>query len=137
MGRSIKDSINDAAFTFVKQGFQEPTTNVVDIKPAVPPVVSKTPPAAKPEPQPDPQPKSESITQPPSRPEKKKAPIKPKLEELPDHRVPLSTRMRAGLVAEIKREGLRRQLAGTEPQTVQAILEEAAEQWLKRNSTPE
>jgi len=137
MGRSIKDSINDAAFTFVKQGFQEPTTNVVDIKPAVTPVESKSQAAAKPEPQPDPQPKSESKTQPSSRPEKKKTPVKPKLEELSDHRVPLSTRMRAGLVAEIKREGLRRQLAGTEPQTVQAILEEAAEQWLKRNSTPE
>jgi len=133
MGRSIKDSINDAAFSFVKQGFEEPGANVVDIKPTSTPVEAKPQPAAKPEPQPEPEVKA----QPTPRPEKKKAPIKPKLAEIPDHRVPLSTRMRAGLVAEIKREGLRRQLAGTEPQTVQAILEEAAEQWLKRNSTPE
>ena len=43
---------------------------------------------------------------------------------------PLNTRLRADFVAALKRASLERQLAGTEPNTLRAILEEAIEPWL-------
>ena len=49
------------------------------------------------------------------------------------NRVPLSTRMRADFAKALKRASLERQLEGVEPNTLQDILEEAAEPWLKSN----
>ncbi len=46
-------------------------------------------------------------------------------------RSPISTRIRADLGAALKRASLERQLSGTEPNTLQDILEEAIEPWLK------
>jgi len=46
-------------------------------------------------------------------------------------RVPLTTRIRPELAAALKRASLERQLAGQTPNTVQDILEEALEPWLK------
>ena len=129
--RSIKDSIGGAAFDFVKQGLEEPKKTPATSQPA------KTIEDDSPEPaiekklavgSAEEKPKTEK---PKSSPKKKAAPV----AEENNHLVPLSTRMKAGLVAEIKREGLRRQLAEDPVCTVQAILEQAAEDWLKRNST--
>lgn len=49
------------------------------------------------------------------------------------NRVPLSTRMRADFAKALKRASLERQLHGVEPNTLQDILEAAAEPWLKSN----
>ena len=46
-------------------------------------------------------------------------------------RVPLTTRIRPELAAALKRASLERQLAGQTPNTVQDILEQALEPWLK------
>src|SRR4051812_29633970 len=48
-------------------------------------------------------------------------------------REPLTTRIRADLAQALKRSSLQRQLQGIEPNTVQDILEEALEPWLKSN----
>jgi hypothetical protein len=48
-------------------------------------------------------------------------------------RLPLTTRLRADLVKGLKRASLERQLSGAKPNTVQEILEEALEPWLKQN----
>lgn len=48
-------------------------------------------------------------------------------------RAPISTRIRADMAAALKRASLERQLAGIEPHTLQDILEEAIEPWLKAN----
>ena len=48
-------------------------------------------------------------------------------------RVPFSTRMRADFSAALKRASLERQLAGVEPNTLQDILEQAVEPWLRSN----
>ena len=48
-------------------------------------------------------------------------------------RVPFSTRMRADFAAALKRASLERQLAGIEPNTLQDILEQAVEPWLRGN----
>ena len=47
------------------------------------------------------------------------------------NRVPLSTRMREDFAKARQRASLERQLQGVEPNTLQDILEEAAEPWLK------
>ncbi len=44
---------------------------------------------------------------------------------------PVSTRLRADLVAALKRASLERQLQGIEPSSLRAILEDAIEPWLK------
>ena len=50
----------------------------------------------------------------------------------PTHsRAPISTRIRADLATALKRASLERQLSGTEPNTLQDILEEAIEPWLR------
>lgn len=46
---------------------------------------------------------------------------------------PISTRVRADFAAALKRASLERQLKGVEPNTLQDILEEAIEPWLKTN----
>ncbi len=52
----------------------------------------------------------------------------------PTHpRSPLTTRIRSDFTAALKRASLERQLSGTEPSTLQDILEEAIEPWLKAN----
>ena len=48
-------------------------------------------------------------------------------------RVPFSTRMRADFAAALKRASLERQLAGVEPNTLQDMLEQAVEPWLRSN----
>ncbi len=48
-------------------------------------------------------------------------------------RVPISTRIRGDFAAALKRCSLERQLKGIEPNTLQDILEEAIEPWLKTN----
>ena len=49
-------------------------------------------------------------------------------------RAPISTRIRADFAQALKRASLERQLSGTEPNTLQDILEEAIEPWLKSHS---
>ena len=48
-------------------------------------------------------------------------------------RVPISTRIRGDFATALKRCSLERQLNGTQPNTLQDILEEAIEPWLKSN----
>lgn len=48
-------------------------------------------------------------------------------------RAPISTRIRADFAAALKRASLERQLSGTEPNTLQDILEQAIEPWLRSN----
>jgi hypothetical protein len=48
-------------------------------------------------------------------------------------RAPISTRMRADFAAALKRASLERQLSGIEPNTLQDILEQAVEPWLRSN----
>ena len=128
--RSIKDSIGGAAFEFVKQGFEESVEKQA---------AKQSKKAEEPKPEPTMEKKLAVVSReektktekPKAQPKRKPA---PPVEEN-THRVPVSTRMKSGLVAEIKREGLRRQLAGDSVCTMQAILEQAAEDWLKRNST--
>ncbi len=48
-------------------------------------------------------------------------------------RTPISTRVRADFAAALKRASLERQLKAVEPNTLQDILEEAIEPWLKAN----
>jgi len=51
----------------------------------------------------------------------------------PVARVPLTTRMRGDFAAALKRASLERQLASRFPNTLQDILEEALEPWLRTN----
>ena len=51
----------------------------------------------------------------------------------PFSRVPISTRIRQEFAAALKRASLERQLNGVEPNTLQDILEQAIEPWLKSN----
>ncbi len=46
-------------------------------------------------------------------------------------RAPISTRIRSDFAQALKRASLERQLSSTEPNTLQDILEEAIEPWLK------
>ena len=48
-------------------------------------------------------------------------------------RIPISTRMREDFSKALKRASLERQLKGLEPNTLQDILEEAIEPWLRSN----
>lgn len=48
-------------------------------------------------------------------------------------RTPLSSKIRADFAAALKRASLERQLKGIYPNTLQDILEEAIEPWLKTN----
>jgi hypothetical protein len=48
-------------------------------------------------------------------------------------RAPLTTRIRSDFGAALKRASLERQLSGTKPNTLQDILEEALEPWLRKN----
>jgi hypothetical protein len=48
-------------------------------------------------------------------------------------RVPISTRIRTEFVAALKKASLQRQLDGVEPNSLQDILEQAIEPWLKSN----
>jgi hypothetical protein len=51
----------------------------------------------------------------------------------PSARVPISTRIRAEYAEALKRASLERQLNKVEPSTLQDILEQAIEPWLKSN----
>ena len=51
----------------------------------------------------------------------------------PVSRVPLTTRVRSDFAAALKRASLERQLGGVYPQTLQDILEQALEPWLRAN----
>lgn len=52
----------------------------------------------------------------------------------PFARVPISTRIRAEYADALKRASLERQLNKVEPNTLQDILEEAIEPWLRNNN---
>ena len=56
-----------------------------------------------------------------------------KRQPAPIGRVPLSTRIRTDYATALKRASLERQLGGTVPNTLQDILEEALEPWLRAN----
>ena len=65
-----------------------------------------------------------------------KEPAKPAAPVVPAaslNRVPISTRIRDDFARALKRASLERQLEGREPNTLQDILEEAIEPWLKAN----
>ena len=49
------------------------------------------------------------------------------------NRAPITTRMREDYAKALKRASLERQLEGIEPNTLQDILEEAVEPWLRAN----
>jgi hypothetical protein len=49
------------------------------------------------------------------------------------NRAPISTRIREDFAKALKRASLERQLNGAEPNTLQDILEEAIEPWLRNN----
>ncbi len=49
------------------------------------------------------------------------------------NRAPISTRIRADYATALKRASLERQLQGVEPNTLQDILEQAIEPWLRSN----
>lgn len=51
----------------------------------------------------------------------------------PISRSPISTRIRSDYATALKRASLERQLAGVTPSTLQDILEEAIEPWLRGN----
>jgi len=51
----------------------------------------------------------------------------------PHSRVPISTRVRSDFAAALKRASLERQLNSQEPNTLQDILEQAIEPWLRSN----
>jgi hypothetical protein len=65
--------------------------------------------------------------------DKPQKPQQPTPQTLTINRVPISTRMREDFAKALKRASLERQLKGIEPNTLQDILEEAAEPWLKSN----
>lgn len=52
---------------------------------------------------------------------------------VPLSRTPLSTKLREDFAKALKRASLERQLHGQEPNTVQDILEEALEPWLRKH----
>ncbi|MBI5765470.1 MAG: hypothetical protein HZA51_18330 [Planctomycetes bacterium] len=62
-----------------------------------------------------------------------KEPAKPNVAAPNLSRVPISTRIRDDYARALKRASLERQLEGREPNTLQDILEEAIEPWLKAN----
>lgn len=63
-----------------------------------------------------------------------KEPAKPNVSAAATlNRVPISTRIRDDFARALKRASLERQLEGKEPNTLQDILEEAIEPWLKAN----
>lgn len=59
----------------------------------------------------------------------------PTTESIPPaiNRVPISTRIRDDYAKALKRASLERQLKGIEPNTLQDILEQAVEPWLRAN----
>lgn len=63
------------------------------------------------------------------------APPEPAFAPVPAkiNRVPISTRLREDFAQSLKRASLERQLKNIEPNTLQDILEEALEPWLKAN----
>jgi len=62
-----------------------------------------------------------------------KAAPQPTQQTMVINRVPISTRMREDYAKALKRASLERQLNGAEPNTLQDILEQAVEPWLKSN----
>jgi hypothetical protein len=70
----------------------------------------------------------------PSLPEPPAAIAKPKLAPLTGiGRAPVGARIRTELAAALKRASLERQLQGVEPNTLQDILEDALEPWLRKH----
>ncbi len=70
----------------------------------------------------------------PARPERKAPTPQPSPPTPPKrHRVSITTRIREDFAAALKRASLERQLGGIEPSSLQEILEQAIEPWLKDN----
>jgi hypothetical protein len=90
-------------------------------------------PAALPAAAVSPPPAEEPPAQPPAEPPAR-ASEKPKLAPLTGiGRVPVGARIRTELAAALKRASLERQLQGIEPNSLQDILEEALEPWLRKH----
>ena len=64
---------------------------------------------------------------------KSTATVSPPAPKSPHARVPISTRIRTEYAEALKRASLQRQLENVEPNTLQDILEEAIEPWLRDN----
>ncbi|MGN6727615.1 MAG: hypothetical protein ACTHLZ_16980 [Tepidisphaeraceae bacterium] len=64
---------------------------------------------------------------------KPQTPIPSPVQSSPHTRVPLSTRIRAESSQALKKASLQRQLEGIETNSLQGILEEALEPWLRSN----
>ncbi|HEY7330669.1 MAG TPA: hypothetical protein VH592_23720 [Gemmataceae bacterium] len=78
-------------------------------------------------------PKSEAATKPePGAPATEPEAGKGRADSSPA-RVPLTVRFRADYAAALKRASLQRQLEGVRPNTLQDILEEALEPWLRKH----
>ena len=65
------------------------------------------------------------------KPKPESEPTIPEKAAPPIARAPITTRTRADFATALKRASLERQLSGTTPNTLQEILEEALEPWLK------
>ncbi len=84
-------------------------------------------------------PKSKPAAESPAAPPEPPAVPPPKHDKAHDHansstdRVGLTTRIRKDYAAALKRASLERQLQGVKPNTLQDILEEALEPWLRKN----
>lgn len=68
----------------------------------------------------------------PTKPEPTKTPT-PATPTVAVNRVPISTRIRDDLAKALKRASLERQLEGVEPSTLQDMLEQAIEPWLREH----
>lgn len=120
--RSIKESMNDAAFAFVKEGLSE--SKVTKPKPRIEPNLS--PQKAKPNNPPKVAPQKPTQTAKPPL-------VKKPAGTGPTHLVSVSTRLPASVYAQLKRAALLRQLDDREPSSIQQIITLASEDWLRRN----
>ena len=119
--KSISQSMPSAAFDFIKQGIGAPVTEkpvrqVSGLSPTSGETVKADRPARK----------SSAQKRKPSR-------SRPDTARL-SVRVALTTRLTPELIRRLQKEAFHRKLEGFAPDTIQLILEEAAELWLERNS---
>lgn len=121
--RSIKDSINDAAFAFVKEGFDEPSESNLLAMPAA---------TQEPKPHVEIPRKKKAKSESPKPSTRKSRPTAP--DRKSDHLVSVSTRMPSSLFADLKTLALKRQLANETPNSIQEIMTLAAEDWLKKST---
>lgn len=119
--------MNDAAFAFVKKGFDESIESNLVPMPS-PDENAKSDIAAE-EKQ---EAKSDSTKGRKTSARKSAKPISRSRES--DHLVSVSTRIPSSLFADLKTVALKRQLANEKPNSIQEIVTQAAENWLIRNT---